>query len=81
MAPFIYGGPTLGIMAGHTRLRAFSFSGGDLNLDCGLGVELLRKFQISGGYSFGMTYSYEAKVLTNFSARSNFWTVRLAYLF
>lgn len=81
VAPFIYGGPTFGIMAGHTRLRPFSFSGGDLNLDCGLGVEVLRHLQISGGYSFGMTYSYEAKILSNFSTRTSFWSVKLAYLF
>lgn len=81
VAPFIYGGPTFGIMAGHTKLEPFEFSGGDVSIDCGLGLELFRHLQISGGYSFGMTYAYKAKILTNFSARTNFWTVRLSYLF
>ncbi len=81
IAPFIYGGPTFGIIAGHSKLEAFDFSHGDLSIDCGLGFELFRHFQISGGYSFGMTYAYKAKILNNFSARTNAWTIRLAYLF
>lgn len=81
IAPFIYGGPTIGFMVGHSKLKPFTFAHGDVNLDCGFGLELFRRLQISGGYSFGMTYAYKAKILTNFSARTNFWTVRVAYFF
>lgn len=81
LAPMVYGGPTFSFMAGHSKIDAMNFSGGDVALECGIGAEILERWQLNAGYSFGMTYLAKAKVLTDFSCRANAWTVRLAYYF
>ena len=65
----------------HNCGDAFKFSGGDLGLTCGGGVELFRNWQLTVQYTWGMTYALKTKLLDNFSARSRQWTVRAAYFF
>lgn len=81
IAPFVYGGPDFSIQVGHSNASAFKCSGGDLGLTAGIGVELYRNWQVSGSYTWGMTYALKTKLLDDFSARSRQWTVRVAYLF
>ncbi len=81
IAPFVYGGPEFNIQVGHTNCSAFKCSGGDLGLTAGIGAELYRRWQVSGSYTWGMTYALKTKLLDDFSARSRQWTVRVAYLF
>lgn len=80
-APFVYGGPDLTILAGHGNCDAFKYAGGDLGLTAGVGFELWKRWQISGSYTWGMTYSVKTRLLDDFSARNRQWTVRLAYFF
>lgn len=88
IAPFVYGGPDFQIQCGHNKVQGyegvanpFKYSGGDLGLTAGLGVELFKKCQVSASYTWGMTYSLKTKLLDNFSARTNQWSVRVAWLF
>lgn len=86
IAPFIYGGPEFDIQVGHSRLKsdgrsAFKFSGGDVALACGFGLELIKNWQVSFGYTWGVTYALKATQLDDFSARRQGWNVRVAYLF
>lgn len=81
LAPLVYAGPTFGFHVTNSDIKAFQYSGGDLGLEFGIGAEVLRHWQITGSYTMGMTYVTKAKVLTNYSARSNSWNVRVAYLF
>lgn len=81
IAPIVYGGPTFSFTVAHSKIDAMKFSGGDVALECGIGAEILERWQIRGGYSFGMTYLAKAKILTDFSNRCNAWTIRLAYYF
>lgn len=81
LAPLVYAGPTFGFHIANSDIKAFQYSGGDLGLEFGIGAEVLRHWQITGSYTMGMTYVTKAKVLTNYSARSNSWNVRVAYLF
>ena len=86
LAPFCYAGPDFNIQVGHSRVRAngndaFKFSGGDVAIGCGLGVELLKQWQISAGYSWGLTYALKTRLLEDYSARCSGWHLRLAYLF
>lgn len=81
VAPIVYAGPTFSFMAGHSKIDAFQYSGGDVAIDLGFGAELFRHWQLTGGYSFGATYLTKAKILTNYSARANSWNIRLAYYF
>lgn len=80
-APFVYGGPDFNILVGHSRCHAMQWAGGDLSLTAGAGVELMRHWQVSASYSWGMTYALKTQLLTNYSARTRQWTIRLAYLF
>jgi len=84
--PFVFGGPELQIQVGHGSIKsngqpAFDYSGGDLGLSAGLGFEVMRHWQISGYYTWGMTYVLKTSVLDNFSAKCSSWNVRVAYLF
>lgn len=86
IAPIVYGGPEFDIQLGHSRQekngqKAFKYSGGDVALACGLGVELFRNYQITAGYTWGVTYSLKTAQLDDFSARWQGWTLRLSYLF
>lgn len=81
IAPVIYGGPEFNIQVAHGRCKAFDYSGGDFGLTVGGGAELWKRWQITGGYTWGMTYVLKTKLLDHFSARSRQWFVRCAYFF
>lgn len=81
IAPLIYGGPEFDLQIAHGHCDAFKYSGGDLGLSVGLGAELWKKWQITAGYTWGMTYALKTKLLDEFSAQSRQWTVRLSYYF
>lgn len=80
VAPFVYGGPLFSINLGHNNVPAMEYSGGSFMLQCGLGAELFRRFQLSGGYYWGMTYEIRTLKLDNYSARPKGWMVKLTYL-
>lgn len=81
IAPFVFGGPEFNIQAGHSKCDAMKFSGGDLSLTVGGGAELFKRWQVYGGYTWGMTYTMKTKLLDDFSARSRQWYLRVAYFF
>lgn len=79
VAPFVYGGPVLQIQAGHSKCDAIKFSGGDVELVCGLGVEVLKRWQVSASYTWGMTYALKTAQLFDVSARNRTWSVAVTY--
>lgn len=81
IAPFAFAGPSFGFLVGHSDVPALEYAGGDVSVEVGIGVELRQRFQISGSYSWGMTYAQKLKILTDDSARNRMWMVRLAWLF
>lgn len=81
VAPFVYGGPDFNILVGHGKCDAFKYAGGDLSLSAGGGVELLKRWQVSFQYSWGMTYALKTVLLDNYSARSRSWAIRVGYFF
>ncbi len=81
IAPLAYAGPELNLQVAHGSCEAFKYSGGDLGLTVGIGAELYKRFQISGAYTWGMTYALKTQLLENFSAVSRQWSVRLSYFF
>lgn len=81
VAPFVYAGPEFSILLGHSKCEAMEYSGGDLSLGFGGGVELFKRWQVSASYTRGMTYVLKAKILSDYSAKANQWTVRVAYFF
>ncbi len=86
VAPFIYAGPDFDIQLAHSAVkagdrRAFQFSGGDVGVTVGFGLELLKDYQVSFGYTWGLTYVAKTRLLEDFSARCSGWQFRVAYLF
>ncbi|MCH4154736.1 MAG: PorT family protein [Muribaculaceae bacterium] len=81
VAPILFGGPVFGILAGHNKVDAFKYAGGDFGLQAGIGAEIMRKFQLNASYTWGLTYALETKKLDNFSARNRGWKVTLSYFF
>ncbi len=81
IAPIVFGGPEFNIQVAHGKCEAFKYSGGDLGLTAGVGCELFRRWQITGSYTWGMTYALKTKLLDDYSAQSRQWTVKVAYFF
>lgn len=81
LAPIIYGGPEFDIQVGHGHCNAFKYSGGDMGLTVGVGAEIYKRWQVTAGYTWGMTYALKTKLLDEFSAQSRQWNVRVVYFF
>jgi len=81
LAPFVFGGPTFDIQVAYGKCDAMKFSGGDLGLTAGVGAEILKNWQLSASYTWGMTYALKAKVLTDYSAKNRTWDIRVTYFF
>lgn len=81
LAPFIFGGPVFSFNIAHSSCDAMEYPFGSIGLRAGLGVELFKRWQVAGSYTWGMTYSTKAVKLENFSARNRFWAVSATYFF
>ncbi len=81
IAPLIYGGPSFGLMMGHSRNDALKYAFGEVGLAVGLGVEICKRWQVSAAYTWGMTYAIKAKTLTDYSAQNRTWDFRVSYFF
>ena len=79
LAPFVYAGPSVGIVVAHNKIPCLEYAGGDLGIDFGVGAEIKRNWQVSLSYTMGMTYIEKAKILTNYSARSSNFALRVTY--
>lgn len=81
VAPYVFGGPSISFLAGHSKLEVMDFAGADIGLQCGIGFEIYRRWQIQGQYTWGMTYACKTKQLDDFSAKNSTWAVRVTYFF
>ncbi len=81
LAPFIYGGPSFSILAGHSDVKALKYAGGEMGLTLGIGVEIKHNWQLTGSYTWGMVYAEKTKLLDDFSAKNRTWDIRVSYLF
>lgn len=86
IAPIVYVGPDFNIQAGHSPVKAggrkaFRFSGGDVGITLGAGMELWKHTQVTFGYTWGVTSVCRTRLLDDYSAKCSGWQVRVAYLF
>jgi len=81
IAPYVFGGPVFDFTIAHNKLDAMKYAGGSVGLQAGFGIELRKRWQVQASHVWGMTYALKAIKLQNFSAREDYWTVRLTYLF
>jgi len=81
MAPFVFGGPVFSFNIAHSSCKAMEYPFGSIGLRAGLGVEIFKRWQLAGSYTWGMTYAIKAVKLENYSARNNYWSASLTYFF
>ena len=81
VAPFVYAGPEFNINVANTKCDAVKRAGASLGLGVGLGAELFKRYQLSGGYVWDVTYDVKTHKLDDFSARLEGWVVNFAVLF
>lgn len=81
IAPLAYAGPVFTFNLATSKLSCIEHPEGSFALQCGIGAELFEKFQITGGYLWGLSYDVRTVKLDNFSARNSGWQINLAWLF
>lgn len=81
LAPFVFGGPVFNFTVATNKQPALEHPLGFVAMQCGAGVELFEHWQISGGYSWGISYQIRTKKLDNYSAQPRGAFVNIAYLF
>ncbi len=81
LAPLAYVGPSLSMLVAHSKLDCMQYPFGSLSLDFGIGAEIKHNWQVTAGYSMGLTYAVKDKILTDYSARNRGWNVRVSYFF
>lgn len=81
IAPFIYGGPVFSFNIAHSSCKAMEYPFGSIGLRAGFGLEIQKRWQVAGSYTWGATYSTKAIKLENYSARNKYWAVSATYFF
>ena len=81
VAPFVYGGPVFNFTLATTNAPALEHPLGYVAVRVALGAELFEHYQVSAGYSWGVSYQVRTIKLDNYSAVPRGWFINLAYLF
>lgn len=81
LAPFVYAGPTFSFTAGHNKIDALKYAGGEVGVEFGVGAEIKQHWQVSFSYDWGVTYALKTVQLTDLSAKQSTFDLRLTYLF
>lgn len=81
VAPIVFGGPVFNFNLGHSSCKAIENPAGSVALQVGGGVELFKRYQITGGYMWDLTYDMRTRKLDNFSARIQGGFISVAVLF
>ena len=82
LMPFMYAGPTFSFLVGHNKVGdALKYTGVNVLLHAGIGVELFNKVQVSGGYSFSVGQNLGTKLLDDNVAKHRAWFVQATYFF
>lgn len=81
IAPLIYVGPVFNFTLATNDAPAIETPAGYVAIQLGGGAELFERFQISGGYSWGVSYQLRTIKLDNYSAQPRGGFIRLAYFF
>lgn len=81
LAPFIYGGPVFNFTLSTNKAPAIEYPAGYVAVQVGVGGELFEHYQLSAGYSWGVSYQVRTIKLDNYSAKPKGWFVNFSYLF
>ncbi len=80
VAPIVFAGPLFNFNLSHKDCPAVENPAGSVGIQVGIGAELWRRLQITGGYMWGLTYDVRTIKLDNFSARTQGWFIDFAFL-
>lgn len=81
VAPLVYGGPVFNFTLATSKCPAIENPAGYVAVQVGGGVELFERYQISGGYSWGVSYQVRTVKLDNYSAQPRGGFIQFAYFF
>lgn len=81
IAPFAYAGPVFNFTLATNKCPAIEHPAGYVAIQVAGGVELFEHYQISGGYSWGVSYQVRTIKLDNYSAQPRGGFIQLAYFF
>lgn len=81
IAPFIYAGPVFNFTLSTNDAPAIEYPAGYVAVQVGVGGELFEHYQLSAGYSWGVSYQARTIKLDNYSAMPKGWFVNFSYLF
>ncbi|MDE6267565.1 MAG: PorT family protein [Muribaculaceae bacterium] len=81
IAPYVFGGPTFDFLLGHSKIPALDYSFAELGLQCGIGVEIMTRWQLQASYCWGMSTAVQTKLLDDFTAKNRTWTITLLRYF
>ncbi|MCH5224268.1 MAG: outer membrane beta-barrel protein [Muribaculaceae bacterium] len=81
IAPFVYGGPVFNFTLGTNDAPAIEHPAGYVAIQVAGGAELFEHYQISAGYSWGVSYQVRTIKLDNYSAQPRGAFINLAYFF
>lgn len=88
LKPMVYTGPTMALKLDKATFENIQTKTVQMGWNVGIGLELVKHLQISGGYTFGIN-NVAKKVgvindnlsIGNIKAKNNYWTVTAAWLF
>ncbi len=81
LAPIVFVGPTFNFNLSHSKNEAIECPGASVGLQTGLGVEIFKRYQVTAGYMWGLSYDFRTVQLDNFSAHASNWFLNFAVLF
>ena len=81
IAPLVYVGPVFNFTLATNKCPAIEHPAGYVAIQVAGGVELYEHFQISGGYSWGVSYQVRTVKLDNYSAQPRGGFIQLGYFF
>lgn len=81
VAPLAFAGPVFNFNLSHSKCEAVENPAGSVGIQVGVGAELFKRYQITAGYCWGVSYDVRTVKLDNFSARTDSWFVNFAVLF
>lgn len=81
VAPIAYAGPVFNFNLATTDLPIVEHPAGSVAIQFGIGGEFFERYQLTAGYSWGVSYDCRTVKLDNFSARTEGWQINVAVLF
>lgn len=81
LAPFAFAGPKFNFNVGNSDCEAIRRVSASVGIQVGLGAEIFKRYQISAGYVWDVTYDTQTRKLDDFTGYIRGWMIDFAVLF